>query len=199
MGLQVQVLVNGSPAQEYRDNAVEDVGDGSGSSPSSRHRYIESVAGAKLAISFAAVPTCGSKKAWYDEDDEHYVYFLVSIDGKDIGSARIRRKSKVRVLEGVCDDDTMRPFQFAAIDLIEDAAKELVAEHRDQSKDLGIIKISAHKVIRITRTRTALESKPKNEDLTANSLNQNTLPSGDGGLELSEKALKGRAIAHGTT
>lgn len=199
MGLQVQVLVDGSPAQEYRDNVVEDVGDGIGSSPSSRHRYIESIAGAKLAVSLAAVPTCGSTRAWYDDDDDHIVRLLISIDGKDSGTAWIHRKSKVRVVEGVYDRDTMRPFQFAAIDLIEDAAEELVAEHKDQSKDLGIIKISAHKVIRITHARTASKLKPKNKNATAGSGNRDTLPFGDGGLELSEKALKGRAIAHGTT
>lgn len=202
LGLKVCVLIDGAPAPEYQDQSAEDQGNGPRSSTTLCHRYIESVAGSRFSIYFAAVSTDNAAaQDWFNAGDDHVYRFQISIDGKYVGSTWISRRRQARIFNSVWDQDTPRLLQFSAVDLIEDAAKDLGAEYSKQFKDIGIIRIEVYAAILTFRANVASIRRESDhqKNTTARDHHRSTLPSGEGSLAISEKALKGRAITHGAT
>lgn len=197
LGLQVQVFIDGTPAPEYQDQKAE----GHRSSTPGCHRYIESVAGSQFSISLAATSADSQAQDWFNAGNDHVFKFLVSVDGDYLGSTWINRKKKTRIFKNVWDHGAQRSFQFAAVNLVEDATKELEAEHREQFKDIGIIQISVYAaILTFHATAASKANEPDHQkNVTASGRHRSALPSGEGNLALSEKAVKGRAIAHGAT
>lgn len=118
LGLRVQLVVNGSSAEEFLPHKQLDAGgEDVGSQPFIWTRYVESVANAKFSISFEALTTHGVMKDWIDADRENAVRFTTSIDGQSVNNTWVSRKKNTTVLRGFTDhtSNTMQEFQFAAI------------------------------------------------------------------------------------
>lgn len=117
LGLEVQILVNGKLAEEFEDRKSDDLGDDVGSQTSMAHRYIESVAGATFSISAGVISKSCPAKDWLDADGENTFKFLLSIDGKAVGSTWVDSDRLTGIVNGVKDllSNTIQRFQFATI------------------------------------------------------------------------------------
>lgn len=119
LGLRVRILIDGEPTEEYQDQAAdlkvksEEIE----CQPSLCHRYIESVANARFAISVDVVAADGPLKEWLDTDVNHIV-LLASIDGIHVGGAQVvNRDRRTYIFKGVYSNnfDTLQEFQFSSI------------------------------------------------------------------------------------
>jgi hypothetical protein len=185
-GISVSVLVGGAtapPAQEYNDPAPP------ASSPEANgqpvhgvcSRYIESQDGADFAFRFEA----GNKAAYLGKNNA--LAFDISIDGKRVNGVLFRRDQRHRpqitdnftYIDDVTGDARCDKFGFAPISTLDDASKERTKTDAQRTKSMGVLSI---KLYQATTDGSML---PPSRGTYA-----------DGQDQLSEKALKGKAIDH---
>ncbi|KAL1855796.1 hypothetical protein Daus18300_010971 [Diaporthe australafricana] len=187
LGLEVKVKVNGSTAAEYPDEEP----DADDNSQGTCSRYVESVDNAAFFVQAGVLPGPKGPKTsqeWFSRSQNHALSFTVAIDGGHaVEAVLVDQNSGPRRLEGIRNtaDKTMRKFRFAPVSIVDDATKTRVATDTKVAQDLGLIRVCVHRVIVKTRN---LHRSPLTEPELATDR-----------LSLAEKALKGKAISHGTT
>ncbi|TDZ58471.1 hypothetical protein CTRI78_v005370 [Colletotrichum trifolii] len=187
-GLKVSVEVDGRIAAEYAD---ED-GPAQDRSPikarSHHYSYIESKDDAHFAVTFEIEEGFCPFEA---------LGFYLYVDGQQMDSILWDRQGRRpwgvwrHVVEGFRERDEergmdrMRKFKFSKITTIDDANNQRVQQDIEASKSMGVILLLVYNVaIRaegrrdVYRPNQAAPKKP---------------------MEVSEKALKGRAVSHGTS
>lgn len=107
LGLEVKVLVSGTPAAEYQGGDFSETDDDFGAGTAKCHRYIESVDDAEFAIELSA------KRAisWLEKSSNRALYFCIDVDGLQgiVRSYIDKMKDPKRVVMGVVNRET-KPF-----------------------------------------------------------------------------------------
>ncbi|KAF9877824.1 hypothetical protein CkaCkLH20_04959 [Colletotrichum karsti] len=187
-GIKVTVEVNALKAQEYDDpdGAAEDK-----NRANARHRSfrcIESKDDAPFSVIYEVDNSAGSLR------DHSALGFYLSIDGdhKDgilweqsrnpCGSNVWRHVvSGVRIASSLHDMDALKKFKFSKVTTVDDAAKERVANDIEVFKSVGTIQVHVYSCsVRRREGRSTHRSARDRE------------------FEVAEKALKGKAVSHGT-
>ncbi|KUI73783.1 hypothetical protein VM1G_09341 [Cytospora mali] len=189
LGIEAKILVDGSAATEYTpDEEPEIEGDNFGPSTRVCCRYVEAIDNAHFALhaGIASVNSPGNK--WLEESWENGFSFGISIDGGKTVSSQIVQQYQYDTLQGVIDGQTgtIRKFRFASVSTVDDASKNRVAKDLKAAKNLGLIRLVIRRVVVTSITRNS-----------ASPIDTSNLANGE--ISLAEKALKGKAISHGTT
>lgn len=179
--IEVKVRVNGEDATEYDDPEPQ------GNAPLAQKtviKYIESVDDAEFEFVCRALPE-------YNFEDEGFVVWAY-IDGKRIAGAYcdyVRRMNDVVIdgekrSTGLGQGQLLR-FKFSSLTVIESANSDKIKEDIKKSGKLGELSVHVRrydvKYPAVTRD-AATPSRVSNQ-----------------GVEISEKALKGKALSHGTS
>ncbi|KAI3394306.1 hypothetical protein diail_2953, partial [Diaporthe ilicicola] len=189
LGLEVKVKVNGSTAAEYRDEEP-DVEDAYGQAVKTYH-YVESVDNAEFVLQAGVLPGIKTSRRWLSRSEKHALSFAVAFDGGHDAAARlVHQSSGPQPLDGVLDsaNGTLRKFRFAPVSTIDDANKTRLATDTKTAQNLGLIRVSVFRVI--------VKGKDENKKLSSARPDPNLAKDR---LSIAEKALKGKAVSHGTT
>lgn len=192
LGVEVKVIVNGTEATEYIPDEEPDFDDDN-FDPSTKTccRYVESIDNADFAIR-AAVTSGRNKPAnkWLDDSKTNGLSFSLSFDGGDKVAGLLINQNRRFVIGDSTSDAatcTKRNFRFASVSTVDDANKQRIASDMETAKDLGLIRVV---VKRVKFTGNKIRQPSSSRDISK-------LASRD--FSLAEKALKGKAISHGTT
>ncbi|KFX99241.1 hypothetical protein V490_01888 [Pseudogymnoascus sp. VKM F-3557] len=182
-GLDVSIWMNGQPVKEYED-AGEEI-DGPLASKSVV-KYIEAISDTEFAVNFSVLPVFKEHRQTKDD-----LLFKAQVDGKwysgrfmEFGQSDSRPWN--RLVEGVSGVDvagrgTLRPFKFDAINIVEATDSTKTEIDMKAAAKLGEVIVDVFRV----RIGANAESKYSAQKDTA--------------ATVSEKAIKGRALSHGTT
>ncbi|KAG8163976.1 hypothetical protein KVR01_005894 [Diaporthe batatas] len=186
LGLEAEITVNGSTAAEYPDPEPEDIP--YGQTTKACHRYVESVDNAEFAIRVGIIPGNNPVREWTGRSRDHRLLFSVAFDGGHaVRSKTIWQYTTPTAMEGISDHakGTLRKFRFAPVSTVDDVNKERITRDMHVARDLGLIRICIFRGI--WKQKSARK---------AGSGRSTKL--GTDGISLAEKALKGKAISHGT-
>lgn len=192
LGIEVKVIVNGTEATEYIPDEEPDF-DGDNFDPSTKTccRYVESIDNAEFAVR-AAVMSERDKPGnkWLDDSKTNGFAFSLSFDGgKKAAGFLVDQNHRVSIRDSTYDaaTSTKRNFRFASVSTVDDANKQRIANDMETAKDLGLIRVVVKRVIIIcNKIRGSTTSRDISERANRD-------------FSLAEKALKGKAISHGTT
>ncbi|KAL2290132.1 hypothetical protein FJTKL_00623 [Diaporthe vaccinii] len=188
LGLEVKVKVNGSPAAEYPDEERDVDDDAGGRITNACHHYVESIDNAEFTIHFGLTPGFKTGHGWISRSRNHGLLFSVAFDGgHTVAKTVVHQRHNPQLLQGVYDRETrtLRKFLFTPVTTVDDANKKRVATDMEVARNLGLIRISVCRVICHNRLRHHNSS-------------HHHLKLGKHNISLAEKALKGRAVSHGT-
>ncbi|KAI1496181.1 hypothetical protein F5X99DRAFT_401202 [Biscogniauxia marginata] len=189
-GVEVTILVRGQPSREYEDGDSSEAQDQAGAACPVACKYIECADDTEFVVQ---TKITGYKWGYRN----HALSSETYVDGKRIRGVLIRSLKCEQYCPYTCtvqgeekyDRATGRwsvhRFKFAAVDTVDEARKERVAEDIKIAKNLGVIEV---KLLRVT------EHGPTGYSQRASGINPGT-----GKFELTEKSLKGKAISHGTS
>lgn len=204
LSLSVAVHVDGAAATEYNDpDVVPDT-----KYPQSRivSKYIESKDDAEYQMNCLVLP----QLTWLSEENNRGISFDAYIDGKWRRGKLFDRNSQARQsvlhLEGVgsrssgSSEDTLRKFKFNAVTtggwsrycfkgcgeptnhvIVDVADSKVIKKDMEAAASLGVIRVEAWRTLKdgVAQAPSQTESQTK--------------------LTVAEKALKGRAVSHGTS
>ncbi|ROW06413.1 hypothetical protein VMCG_04360 [Cytospora schulzeri] len=188
LGLEVSVLVDGAEATEYTPDEEAEVDDDFGPSTERHHCYVESIDDAHFAVRARVTSENKIGKKWIEKSPQHAFLVDLVFDGKHSGgSIKLDKRRNPHFQDGAvdCTTKTKRKYRFASVSTVDDANKQRIAKDLKAAKNLGLIQAVVYRIIvtgRKAKTRTSYAPKIA-----------------EGGISLAEKALKGKAISHGTT
>lgn len=115
LGLEVKVLVNNSPLQEYEDNDTESTDDGFGDEIRKCRRYVEVVGDTEFGVQFRVTPNSN-----YLNSNRQRLRFEIDLDDhEELRGFLLRSKGEPVLIEGQVDYDgqtyAMRKFRFATM------------------------------------------------------------------------------------
>jgi hypothetical protein len=193
-GLKVTVVVNGEALPEYPD--VDGAKDAiiklksstlTVSPDKQSSTFVECVSDTEFKISIEVGPPY-SLGHEYDN-----ITFWATIDGSGIGGrsiapARFQYREYCSTIEEVrnrinAEDVSYRKLQFRGLVKVDDKDSARVQSDVKLAQGLGEIVVHAHRVVKSNVLKKSTESASK--------------PQRDAVSEISEKALKGRAVSHG--
>ncbi|OLN92285.1 hypothetical protein CCHL11_01572 [Colletotrichum chlorophyti] len=189
-GVKVTIQVNGQDAAEYDDP------DGLESDVNRRcarwrnSRYVESMDNAHFTVKYEV----DKNHPW--ETKNHGLAFYLYIDGRFMDSVFCSADVCVgpdhvwsAVIEGAQEPiyhssgmAQLSKFKFATISTVDDATKEQVDNDVKSAQSMGLIEVFIHPIV-----------------VGAPSYGQSHIIEKNSHFELAEKALKGRAVSHGTS
>ncbi|KFY34976.1 hypothetical protein V494_06311 [Pseudogymnoascus sp. VKM F-4513 (FW-928)] len=182
-GLEVSVCINGQPVNEYEDSGEEIDGP---LASKTVVKYIEATSDAEFTINVTIDPAFDAHRGTRDD-----LLVDAKIDGKWVAgryrdcTANNERTNWTTVLDGIrdyeADRQTIRAFKFTTVEIVEIADKAKIEEDVKAAANLGEITVEVFRVNLLEYTH------PKRAGVN------NITP------EISEKAIKGRALSHGTT
>ncbi|KAJ0124950.1 hypothetical protein J7T55_006293 [Diaporthe amygdali] len=187
-GLEVKVKVNGSVAAEYPDEEPDIDGDAWGPATKISYHYVESIDNAEFAIHVGVPSGSNAGQKWIRHSRKHALTFWLAFDGgRDAARKTIHQRSNSFLLEGVHNwaRTTMRKFRFAPVSTVDDDDKTRVATDMKVAQDLGLIRVSVYRTIIENEIKTRSSPHPV-PNLAADT------------ICLAEKAVKGKAVSHGT-
>ncbi|KFY49060.1 hypothetical protein V495_00779 [Pseudogymnoascus sp. VKM F-4514 (FW-929)] len=183
-GVEVSILINGQPVEEYVDSGEEIDGP---LASKTVVKYIEAISDAEFIIKASALSAFYQHRKTKDD-----ILVGVEIDGARVrGCFQRHAKSKKsapwsKIIEGASGLNgagrrTISAFKFTAVEIVETTDKAKIEKDTTASAKLGEICVEIFRVKILGRT------KPKDK-----------VPKG-AASEIAEKAVKGRALSHGTT
>ncbi|KAF6844682.1 hypothetical protein CMUS01_00866 [Colletotrichum musicola] len=187
-GIKVTIEVNGLTAQEYDDQDGPQ-GEDRDIAYQRSDKYVESKDDAHFAIVYEVTQNGG----WLDH--ESALSFCLSVDGdsKDSvvweafkthrGSTWRHSVPGQRVASAHSGMESIRKFKFSKVTTVDDMSKERVSKDIKAAKSLGTIQVLVYS-IRVLGTSGA---------------GAGFAASRGANFEIAEKALKGKAVSHGTS
>ncbi|OBT76398.1 hypothetical protein VF21_03624 [Pseudogymnoascus sp. 05NY08] len=184
-GVDVSILINGQLIEEHIDADEEVEGP---LAPKTVVRYIEAISDAEFAVKASVLPAFRENKQAVDD-----LVFHVKVDGKwaagiiwqsAVGNIHSPWNSNI---EGFyCDDatgrSTVNPFKFSDVEIVEVADKAKIDQDVKDAAALGQITVEVLRAKSGPITNSGYRAKLPEQALS----------------EISEKAIKGRALSHGT-
>ncbi|KAI0202978.1 hypothetical protein F4808DRAFT_418707 [Astrocystis sublimbata] len=180
-GVEVTVHCNNQPLQEFRNPDAHDDDDNAAHPVVTK--YIECINDANFVVKLRVSP----EYEWGYRN--HILSFSVQVDGKWIETPLIRNPhtyeiSGLKTRSSTTGSWHLRRFKFKTVETVDDAQKERVERDMKVAKDLGTIKIHVKRKI-----EAGNYYGPTFDNTVVNPAS----------FELAEKALKGRAVSHGTS
>ncbi|KAI0476945.1 hypothetical protein F4859DRAFT_68656 [Xylaria cf. heliscus] len=181
-GLEVTVQVAGTELVEYDADEEETKSLAESTTCPTATKYIQCIDEAEFAIKIVA----SRRYAWRYK--KHSLYFGVHIDGNYAASRVISSPGDTMAINNkiaFCPQSRRWKnynLKFSAISTTDDSRKEIVAQDREIVKNLGQIKVVVERRVKCGRKRGGAIRR--------------TNPTQK--FELAEKAMKGKAISHGT-
>ncbi|CAJ2505901.1 Uu.00g000310.m01.CDS01 [Anthostomella pinea] len=181
-GVEVTVQINGQNVTEYPPNQEELEAMADADRPTACS-YIECHDDTEFAIRIAA----SSDYNWGFRD--HRLRLNTYIDGKYVHGKLFRqhssqRSAAVKGRELYCQRSKqwlLHKFEFSAVSTVDDSSKERVKDDMKIAKHLGVIEVEVSRVIHLGRRARGSQHSFTRKDK----------------IEVTEKALKGKAISHG--
>ncbi|EOO00073.1 hypothetical protein UCRPA7_4505 [Phaeoacremonium minimum UCRPA7] len=183
--LEAGVKINGSTAPEYDD---PDGGEGDGEFPIRCNKYIECIDGAEFSISAGLT----GEYSWLNQGADHGLVFHLSADGKYVTNKICGRKAVLQntwstefrghVKHSEHGPSLLCKFKFAPLHKVDDTDKSRVKQDIKRAKHLGLIEV---KISRIEVGETLPKLFAQDKQIAE--------------FSIAEKALKGRAVSHGTS
>ncbi|KAJ0124949.1 hypothetical protein J7T55_006292 [Diaporthe amygdali] len=185
LGLEVKVLVNNSPLQEYEDNDTESTDDGFGDEIRKCRRYVEVVGDTEFGVQFRVTPNSN----YLNSNRQRFRFEIDLDDHEELRGFLLRSKGEPVLIEGQVDYDgqtyAMRKFRFATMSTVDDDDMMRVEKDKEIAGLLGLIRV---RVWRAEVIESNLPGSPSQ-----------TIGFDETELQLAEKALKGKALSHRVT
>ncbi|OBT63950.1 hypothetical protein VE03_05969 [Pseudogymnoascus sp. 23342-1-I1] len=186
-GVTISISINGQPVEEYVDVDVGEEVDGP-QAPKTVVKYIEAMSDAEFAIQTSIFPAFRAHRQTIND-----IAFQVNVDGEWVAGRCWQDAfgdlypSWDGKIEGFSSKDatgrpTVNPFKFAEVKIVEVADKAKIDQDVKAGAALGQITIEVFRIILGAEINGSRPSLPK-----------------DAAPEISEKAIKGRALSHGTS
>ncbi|KAG6360096.1 hypothetical protein INS49_011152 [Diaporthe citri] len=187
VGLEVNIIVNGSPLKEYEDKGADLSDDGFGDETRKCRRYVEVDGDTDFGVQLHVT----SNNKYLDGNKKKRLRFCLDLDGQEELEARLMNFARTPVLLDGKDEWNgqtyiSRRFRFTTISTeVNENDRERVSKDKEAARLLGLIRV------RVWRTRIIDTCVPEN-------LRQTT-KFDEMGKELAENAVKGKALSHRAT
>ncbi|KAK1674395.1 hypothetical protein BDP55DRAFT_667542 [Colletotrichum godetiae] len=192
-GVKVTVQVNGQDAVEYEDSDGLEHDVNRRNADSRASNYVESKDDAYFSLKYEVNNT----HQWVNQD--RALSFVLYIDGNHIDglvceATRFNHRDRNYIWSDVVEgsrerssafrSERLNKFKFSRVTTIDDATKERVQGDSEKAMSLGVIEVFVYSMV---STGASFYADSSSRD-TRNS-----------NFDIAEKALKGRAVSHGTS
>ncbi|KAI1458285.1 hypothetical protein F4805DRAFT_425164 [Annulohypoxylon moriforme] len=186
-GIEVTVVVAGRDATEYDDPDASEQPNEAADCPTST-KYIECIDGANFSVKYHLT----NDYDWSYQN--HSLTFTLHADGTRLKGTVLKERDlryghktteikEKEYFDAATQQWQGQKFKFSAVTTVDDVSKDRIKGDMAIAKNLGTIKVEIFRC----------------QDLGACSTHNSRNAHKTSGYELSEKALKGKAISHGTS